>query len=123
MSISAWCSRDSVEIRRESVSEGSEGAVKEWTTVARGATLPTEMDCRIQDLPSTEASAYGVLAELRAFKLYFSSNPYLDTRDHVIVTDTDGVARECFVLYPSFSFDGPHARLWKAIVVDYVPTE
>lgn len=66
---------------------------------------------------------YGVRSEIRSFKIFFSENPSIDTRDHVFVTDTDNVIRECFVIKPSFSFDGSRARLWKCIVADYLATE
>lgn len=65
----------------------------------------------------------GVKSEIKSWKMYFSENPYLDVRDHVFLTDTDGVERECFVIKPSFSFDGSRARLWKTIVADYLATE
>ncbi len=112
-----------MEIKRESVASGSEYATKTWTTAARGSMLPTEMSCRAQDVLPDEKTMLGVRAENRSYRLYFSENPYIDTRDHVVVTDTEGVERECFVLHPSFSFDGAQARLWKCIVVDYTATE
>ncbi len=123
MSIQSWCERDTVAILRETVADdGSEYATKTWTTGARGSSLPTSVSCRAQDVLPEEATMLGVTSANRAYKLYFSDDPYIDSQDHVVVTDTGGVERECFVLHPSFSFDGAQARLWKAIVVEYGAT-
>ncbi len=123
MSIQSRCEKDSVMIKREEVVAGNEEAIRTWTTEARGSSFPTEMDCCVQDLPAEECQMYGVRSEIRSFKIFFSENPSIDTRDHVFVTDTDNVIRECFVIKPSFSFDGSRARLWKCIVADYLATE
>jgi len=123
MSILSRCSRDTITIKREEVVAGNEEAIRTWTTEARTSSFPTEMTCSQQDLPAEEAQMLGVKSEIKSWKLYFSENPYLDVRDHVFLTDTDGVERECFVIKPSFSFDGARARLWKCIVADYLATE
>ena len=122
MSIISRCSRDTITIKREEIVAGNEEAIRTWTTAAR-ASLTTETTCSQQDLPAEEAQMLGVKSEIKSWKLYFSENPYLDVRDHVFLTDTDGVGRECFVIKPSFSFDGARARLWKCIVADYLATE
>ena len=123
MSIISRCSRDSITIKREEVVAGNEEAIRTWTTEARTSSFPTEMTCCVQDNPIEESQMLGVRAEIRVYRIYTSDNPYIDTRDHVFVTDTEGIERECFVIKPSFSFDGSRARLWKTIVADYLATE
>ena len=122
MSIISRCLKDSVGIRREVIVAGNEEAIRTWTTGARDS-FPTVINCCAQPLPSEEAQMIGVKSEIRSFVLYFSSDPYIDTRDHVFVNEVGGAVRECFVLKPSFSFDGSRARLWKCIVADYLATE
>lgn len=75
--------RDTITIKRETVSAVDGFATTEWTTVARGSGGITEPRCRIQDMPSAEAAAYGVSADIRSWKIYFAESPMIDARDHV----------------------------------------
>lgn len=109
-------------IKREVVTRVDGFAVKTWTTAARGSAGITDVVGRAQDLPADEAAMYGVRADARSYKLYFDSSPMIDTRDRVYFTDADGVDRECIVVRPSFSFDGPIAAVWKCIVTEYIAT-
>lgn len=120
MSISGWM-RDTVSIKREEFAKDSEGvAVKTWTTAERGSSYPhTSVRCRIQDLPPEQVFKLGGKTDLRMWKIYFDSEPYIDTRDHVFFTDTDSIPRECDVFSPSFSYDSLQARLWKCIVREF----
>lgn len=115
--------RDTITIKRETVVRTDGVAQKTWTTGARGSDLPTEVTGRAQDLPSSEASLYGVDADVRAYKLYFDESPQITSADHVFFEDADGTERECRVLKPSYSFDGPIAAVWRCDVAEYKATE
>jgi hypothetical protein len=115
--------RDTITIKRETVSAVDGFATTEWTTVARGSGGITEPRCRIQDMPSAEAAAYGVSADIRSWKIYFAESPMIDARDHVFLTDSDGTEHECRVLKPSWSFDGPMAAVWRCDVAEYIATQ
>lgn len=110
--------RDEVEIRRETFTTDAEGvAIKTWTVEARGSSYPaTEVPCRMQAIMPEEKHLMQLSTELRSWRLYFVDEPYIDRRDHVFLTDTDLILRECEVKSPSFSFDSLQARLWKCIV-------
>ena len=117
MSLNNWM-RDVIEIRREVVTPDAEGvAVKTWTIEARGSSYPaSDVPCRLQAMPPEDLHALGLSTEKRSWKIYFVDDPIIDTRDHVFLTDTDQILRECEVLVPSFSFDSMASRLWKCIV-------
>lgn len=118
MSINSMTSRDTIEIRRQVVSSGSGEAKKTWTTGARGALPSAGVKCRMQANRPKDALEYGCRADVRSWRLYFgeSGDPKIDARDRVYLTDTDGVAHECLVKSPSFSFDSLQARLWLCVV-------
>lgn len=113
--------RDSLTIKREEVTLGEGDAIKTWTTAARGSSFPSsDVSCRIQDLPGAEAITYGLRGDVRSYKIYFDEDPVIDTRDRVYFDDAGGTERECVIVGPSFSFDGPAARLWKCIATEYI---
>jgi len=112
--------RDEITIKRLSIERVDGAAESVWTTESRGSSLPTTAACRVQDLAPEEVALYGCRSDARSFKLYFSESPVIDTRDRVYFTDPDGIERECIVVRPSFSFDGPIAAVWKCIVTEYV---
>ena len=112
--------RDTITIKRETVTRVDGCASKEWTTGARGSPGITSAKCRIQDLPVEEGAMYGVRSDVRSYKIYFDASPMIDVRDRVYFTDLDGVNRECIVVKPSHSFDGPIAAVWKCIVTEYI---
>ena len=112
--------RDTITIKRETVTRVDGVAQKEWTTGARGSPGITTARCRIQDAQSSETAVFAVRADQRSYKIYFDSSPMIDTRDRVYFTDSDGVNRECIVLEPSKSFDGPIAAVWKCLVTEYI---
>ena len=122
MSISGWM-RDEITIKRETSSQDSEGvAVKTWTVAARPTAYPAiGVFCRIQALPPKDAHELGITTDIRSWKIYFDAEPYIDKRDHVFLTDTDGVESECDVVVAAFSFDSLQARLWKCIVKKWEP--
>lgn len=115
--------RDTITIKREETVRTDGVAQKTWTTAARGSGGITEIVGRVQDLAAESASLYGVDADVRAFKIYFSESPQITSADHVFFEDSDGVERECRVLKPSFSYDGPIAAVWRCDVAEYIATE
>jgi len=113
--------RDTITIKRETVTRVDGCASKEWTEEARGSSgYPTTATCRIQDLPVEECAAYGCRSDARSYKIYFDASPIIDVRDRVYFTDPDGIQRECIVVKPSHSFDGPIVAVWKCIVTEYI---
>jgi len=115
--------RDTITIKRESVTRVDGVAQKTWTTAARGSDLPTTATGRAQDLAAEAQSLYGVDSDVRAWKIYFSESPRITSADHVFFEDSDGVEHECRVLKPSYSFDGPIAAVWRCDVAEYIATE
>lgn len=115
--------RDAITIKRETTVRTDGVAQKTWTTGARGSDLPTSATGRAQDLAAEAQSLYGVDADVMAYKIYFSESPQITSADHVFFEDSDGIERECRVLKPSYSFDGPIAAVWRCDVAEYIATE
>lgn len=122
MSIQSMCSKDRIEIRRETVvrSDGGE-AVKTWLASARASKfLPAfDIKCRRQQLPSDEAIAAGVTSGKEAWNLFFYYDPKIDKRDRVFFSD-NGVAYEAEVVTPSWQSDSQN-RLWQCVVSKFGP--
>ena len=121
MSIQSMTNRDTVEFRRLTTTDSGEGvAVKEWTSLARGSLPKTGFKCRIQALQPEEIIAYGLRAGVKAWKIYSSSNPFADERDHVLLSDSGGSTVEARVIHPSFDWDR-QGRLWKLVAQLFSP--
>lgn len=122
MSIQSMCSKDRIEIRRETTvrSDGGEGT-KTWAAATRTATsLPAlDVKCRRQQLTSEEAIAAGVTSGKESWNLFFYFDPKIDKRDRVFFTD-NGIAHETEVSNPSWQYDTQN-RLWQCTVTKFGP--
>ena len=116
-SIEQLTSRDTCEIRRESVAAGSGEAIKTWTTGARGALPAVDVKCRIQEQNAKEANECGVRSGVRSWNVYFgfSGDPKITVADRLFFTDDSGTAHECLIKQPSKSDDNQN-RLWKTVI-------
>lgn len=116
MSTESMTDRDAIDIKRLTSTDDAEGVpIRTYTKIARGDLPHTNVKCRIQPLPPQEAVEFGLTGNVRRWKIYSSTNPSLDERDHVFLSDEDEVIVEARVVVPSFSFDR-QGRLWKCVV-------
>lgn len=111
--------RDEVTIKREELVKGEGDFIRTWTISARGSGAVTNPVCRIQADKPEEAIGLGLRGDRRLWRIYFDSDPDIDVRDRVYITEAGQPEYECIVVEPSFQWDN-QGRLWRCRVQQYI---